>query len=89
MFVQPLVGCAVFQTPQMLDIRTYLDVIEVALVHHRRNPDSSAIPRDLEARVLTMHVLRQLVDIFRFGITSHEAHASDVVTIFADELIDG
>ena len=89
MFVQPLVGCAVFQTPQMLDIRTDLDVIEIALVHHRRNPDSSAIPRDLEARMLTMHVLRQLVDIFRFGITSHEAHASDIVAIFADELIDG
>ena len=88
MFVQPLIGCPVFQAPQMLYVWPHLDVVKVALAHHRRNPDSSTIPRHFVSWVLAVQILSQFVDIFRFGVSTHKAHTGDLVAIFAYELVE-
>ena len=87
--VEPLVGRRLVQWTKVLEIRTNLDVVEVILVHLGRKAHSATIPRHLQVWVFLMDVLCQSVDSTRFGITTHEGDAGDVLAVLLDEVIDG
>ena len=73
----------------MLEIRSYLDIVEVGLVDSRCDAYTSAVPRHLILRVLLMDVLRQHVHTLGIAVASHEGDARDVTPILTDKGIDG
>ncbi len=87
-FVKPLVGGAVFQASQMLDVRPNLDVVEIALTDLARNNRLPTIPSHLILRMLAMQILRQLIHVLRLGVTAHETNTGDVVPILFDKRIE-
>ena len=87
--VETLVGSGLLEWSQMLDERTDLDIIEIGLTNRGRDADAPTIPCDLEHRMRLMNILRQLVDTFRIGVTSHEGDTSDVATDLFDKAIKG
>ena len=86
--VKALVGGWRLQSTKMLDIRTYLDVVEVRLPNNRRYTKTSTIPRYLKLRIGLVDVLRQLVDTDRIGITTHERQTGDIISVTLYESID-
>ena len=60
------------QTAEVLDVRTYLNIVEVRLVDQWRYAQPAAVPCHLELRVLFVDILCQLVNAYGVGITSHE-----------------
>ena len=73
----------------MLDVRPYLDVVEIGLIDYRRNAQATAVPSHMELRMELVDILSQRIDSLRIGITTHKGNAGDVGTILVDELIDG
>ena len=55
--VEALVGGGRLQRSQMLDVRTYLEVVEIGLVDSRRDAEAPAIPRHLELGIGLVDVL--------------------------------
>jgi len=79
--VKALVGGWRLQSTKMLDIRTYLDVVEVRLPNNRRYTKTSTIPRYLKLRIGLVDVLCQLVDTYWIRITAHERQTGNIGTI--------
>ena len=86
--VEALVGGGRLQRSQMLDVRTYLEVVEIGLVDSRRDAEAPAIPRHLELGIGLVDVLCQLVDTNGVCIAAHKGQAGDVGAIALDEGID-
>ena len=87
--VEPLVGRGLVERTEVLEVRTDLDVVEVVLVHFQRHAHLATVPRHFQFGVLLVDVLCQTVDATRFGITTHEGDAGDVLAVLLDEVIDG
>ena len=73
----------------MLDVRTYLDIVEVRLVNHRGDTNATTVPGYMKLRMILVDVLSQHVDSLRVSITTHKGNTSNVRAILADEIIDG
>ena len=87
--IEALVGGGRLQGAQMLDIRPYLEVVEIGLVDSRRDAEAPAIPRHLELGIGLVDVLCQLVDTYGVCIATHERQAGDVGAIALNESVDG
>ena len=72
LMVEALIGGRRLQWTQMIDVRTYLDIVEVRLVNNRRYANATTIPCHMKLRIILVNVLGQLVNSLRVGITTHE-----------------
>ena len=64
-----------------------LDVIKIKLVNNTWHANAPTIPPYFILWVNSMHILRQLVDIFRLSIATHKTKTRYIGTIFSRKTI--
>lgn len=85
--IQALVSGRLVERTHMTDIRSQLDVVEMALVYVARESNAATIPCRLDLRMVVMEPCSQLVDGGRLCVATHKTDAGEHAIVRLDEML--
>ena len=71
----------------MLNVRTDLYIVEIALVNQTGDDGLATIPSHLILRMVAMHVLGKNIDVLRFCIPAHETNTGNTIPVIPDKSV--
>ena len=71
----------------MLNVRTDLYIVEIALVNQTGDDGLATIPSHLILRMMAMHVLGKNIDVLRFCIPAHETNTGNTIPVIPDKSV--
>ena len=87
--IETLVGRAAVEGPEMFDVGSHLDVVEVVLVDGVVDAQTAAVPPHSHPRMLLADVCGEVVDRLRLSITAHQTDTRHEPVVVSNQLIEG
>lgn len=87
--IEALVGRATVEGPEMLDVGSNLDVVEVVLVDGVIDAQTAAVPPYSHPRMLLADMGGEVVDRLRLSVTSHQTDTRHESVVVSNQLIEG
>lgn len=87
--IETLVGRATVERPEMLDVGSNLDVVEVVLVDSVIDAQPAAVPPYSHARMLLADVGGEVVDRLRLSVTAHQTDTRHESVVVSNQLVEG
>lgn len=87
--IESLIGRATVERPEMLDVGSNLDVVEVVLVDGVIDAQTAAVPPYSHPRMLLPNVGGEVVDRLRLSVTSHQTDTRHESVVVSNQLIEG
>ena len=87
--IETLVGRATVEGPEMFDVGSHLDVVEVVLVDGVVDAQPAAVPPHSHARMFLADMRGEVVDRLRLSVTAHQADTRHESVVVSNQLIEG